>query len=70
MILTEKLSKFEKESNATRRAVLLQVKKLLKDKSVVVNFSIENMIGRSDEYHKMFYTGNHKVTLDWWARVE
>lgn len=68
--MTKKLSKYDIEANKTRRSVLLYVKKLLADKSVVVGFNIEHMIGRSDEYHKMYYTGNHKVTLDWWARVK
>ena len=69
MILTKKLSKFEKEANKTRRHVLVEVKRLLKDKRVNVNFSVEHIIGHAEQ-NKVFYTGEHVVRLDWWAKVK
>ena len=69
--MTKKLSKYEKDKNKTRRSALLYVRKLLKDKSIVVGFNLENMVARSEPYEsKIFFTGQRKITLDWWEKVK
>jgi len=67
--MTKKLTDWDKNANKMRRSSLLFVKKLLKDKSVNVHFGIDHEIIRTVE-NKLFHTGQHKVTLDWWAKVK
>ncbi len=57
--MSKKLSHFEKYQNKVRRHVLLQVQKMLKDKSIHLDYSYESKLGE----HGLVWV-NH-LTINW-----
>ena len=67
--MTKPLFKWEKDQRKARRSVLLQIKKLLKDKSVRIQYHVEHktIMGRN---HEIVYTGEHEAKLEWITEVK
>jgi len=62
--MTKKLSDWEKDQHKMRRSALIQIKKLLKNKSVMIDYRLEYKIQR-DRNHNMFHTGERELILNW-----
>ena len=61
--MTKKLSDYEKLQNKTRRKVLLQVQKMLNDKSIPLKYNYESKLG---QYGLVW---EHNLAINWITSV-
>lgn len=66
--MTKKLSEFEKQNNKTRRHMLIEIKKLLKNKRTAINWNMDHEMGRRRD-GSPYHTGNNKLVIEWQTKL-